>query len=147
MRVHIDSNVFFKNIFSDLNLLTYGAIVKVEKVNYNKDDKSLTIPLKRWRLLDIKVKRRLFSIEEYPIYHDNELIDAIIKIKHINNCEIINICPDETIEIIILFGIQFREKEIYISSVEEYNGEPLYQLRSNIDSFYIEFFDSSFRIF
>ncbi len=139
MKLHIKSNILLKNTFKDLIYLTDSAKLQIKKIQYNKKNNLLILPLKRLNLIGIK--NGFLNLLKKPIYNTQELINSHIIIKNILNCEIINRCDTNVFEIVLLFGIEITGKEIYISSAEEDNGENLFEIKIMIDKYDIELKD------
>lgn len=141
MKILLDINSNTCLNYEDIVLLTRNALVDVNNVNFDKHKKVLIIPIKRENLIGFKHKTGFFSSELVPIYDHGKRIKSIIKISKIKSCKILNHCDDDESEITIMFGLNIKNNEISLISLEESRGILSYEINIKIDEIDIKIKD------
>lgn len=136
MKISVNSSVELPFISKELELLTNRAIINPFSIEYHNDAKTLNIPMK-WRNI-IGFKKGLFTLK--PIYKEED-INSVLIVKKIKECNIVNRCNNSISKITLLFGVQIRAQEIYISSAEESLGNNVYELSLKVSEIDIDFYD------
>lgn len=139
MRILIDSQIFLPNIFRDIAVLTDKAKVILEKIEFNKDNKSIRMPIKRKNIGNFK--SNIFFSKGSSIVKDDKEIASIIIIENVIDFEIKDNSDGMISEFMILFGIKISEREIYISSVEESRGNNLIEIIIKVEKIKFELCD------
>ena len=130
--IYGDSNI-------DIESITDKAKLQIENVKYDLGNKTVKIPIKRYKIKDYK--KGIISRFKKPVYDKNQIIYSEIIVGNVENYEVKNICDEEQKEVTILFGVQLKENEIYISSAEENQGENIYEITITTSCLNIEIID------
>ena len=116
----------------DIAIATDCAKILIADISYLNEEKIVYIP---FRYVGIK-NRKNKKLYDLFLSRKIELEKSLVIIKDIESLEIINNCKDKVDEITLLFGINIKANEIYLSSSEEYHGDVLFEMRirvSNVD--------------
>jgi hypothetical protein len=141
MYIRIIGNSFTENVFKEILVLTDSARLFFREIKYDEAKRIITLPIQRFGVIG---KRRFFGSRMPYKYDKNKKIFTLVTIRNIEKCNIINNIDDPLkSEIIIMFGIGIRGKDIIISSAEEYRGTTRYSMMLTVNDLDIEIIDRS----
>ena len=142
MYLRIIGDSFTEHIFKEIEAITNHGTLHLNRVDYNKEKKMISIPIERYTI-DVVKKKFLGTVTSYK-YDKNLRIPSLVIIRNVTGCKIENNFDDPNIlTITMLFGLNIKDSEIYISSVEEDKGIICYSLTTNVDGIDIEIRDQS----
>lgn len=118
----------------DIATATDKAKIFIADISYMNKEKIVYIP---FRFIGIK-NRKNKGLYDLFISKKKELEKSLVIIKDVESLEIINNCKDKVDEITLLFGINIKANEIYLSSAEEYHGDVLFEMRIIVNNVDIE---------
>jgi hypothetical protein len=118
----------------DIAIATDNAKIFITDISYMNEERSVYIP---FRYIEIKNRK---NEELYDLFASKkmELKNSLVIIKDVESLKIINNCKDKVDEITLLFGINIKDNEIYLSSAEEYHGDVLFEMNIIVNNINIE---------
>ena len=135
--LRIMGDCFSPNVFREIAALTNFASADINNVNFDSDNKTLSIPIERHH---IESYRRFLG----PKYDHKKRIPSLIKLGAVRRYEIEDHCRENDLtKIQLLFGLSVKidEKEIYLGSVEEDQGWTCFSITAIVEQFDIEISD------
>ncbi|NIS82835.1 MAG: hypothetical protein GTO14_22145 [Anaerolineales bacterium] len=136
MRIHISVKDLPKAFFELLAAITDHARLRFRDVQYDESNQIVILPIQRYPLL----KKRLFrgNLHDY----DNPVASEII-VRNVVSCEVRDNLEDKDYEeVVLLFGLGVKDKEVFVSSVEEENGRTCYLAQMEVGEIDIEIRDT-----
>jgi hypothetical protein len=118
-------------VIESFGAIANKSLLRVDKLKYLPKKNKITIPFVRFDIIE----KSFFS----GIRHKKEPIHCNLTIRNVTDCEITN--TDELKEITILFGLGFKEGNIFLSSAEENKGNPCFELTCKVSEIDIEYND------
>lgn len=140
MKMHFESHMTIPAISDIFCVLTNGARVCLDKINYDETKGFVEILIQRKELLEVK---KSFFWKDHPIY-SQKLTDTMLTIKDVVGMRIkyddrlvseCNSC------FTVLFGLKINQNELYLGSVEEFRGIVLCQIFIQVKKINIECVD------
>lgn len=135
MRIIIQSDSDVVDLFKGLELLTNAAKVTLASITVDGSRNEITIPMQR-RSYE---RRRLLTFGESLNLVSPEWTDSRLIIKNV---------VDRTIrdnlhlpDILLLFGVAIKNKEIRFCSAEEQSGVMVFEMSINVQSYDVELRD------
>lgn len=131
---------FTHNLKDEIEAITNRATLHSRDIEYDQNSRIVQIPITRFPIT--KKKKFLRKVTPYKQDKANG-IDSLITIRNVKQ-----FLPEEHLPsdyddpVTLLFGIQVKEEEIYLSSAEEDRGTPLFQLTLEIEELDIEIKDT-----
>ena len=120
-----------------LAALTDGARLRHADVTHDPQSREVRLPITRFPLLK---RRRLL-----PNVRDRQTpIISVVTVRNVVTCDIENSVPaDLGHEVQLLFGLQVRDRRVYISSAEEDRGHTCFSVTLQVSELDIEIADST----
>ncbi len=134
MRLLIQSDSETVDLFKELQLLTNTAKVTLADIVVDESRNEITIPMERKSY----ERKRLLLGESYKLV-SSELINSRLIIKNVAHCKMEDNLHLSNIQ--LLFGVRIKNKEIYLSSVEEQSGVSAFEMPIEVRSYDIELRD------
>lgn len=135
MRISIQSDYEIIDLFKGLELLTNFAQVKLASIMVDEFRNVIAIPMRR---RSYQRKRFLFIGERYKLLSP-QLINSNLVIRNI-----IDHREEDNLrlpEIQLLFGVNVKNKEILLCSVEEHHGVAAFRMNITVQTYDIELRD------
>ena len=136
--IQLDSEAI--DLFKGLELLTNAAKVTLSSVRIDKSRNEITIPMKR---RSYERKRFLFFCERYKLI-SSDLIDSILIIRNVLSHKIID--NFNLADVLLLFGVSIKNKEIFLCSAEEQSGATAFEMSIKVQTYDIELRDERKKI-
>jgi len=130
--LHSDS----PELLSQLALLTHNAEVTPSAVTFDEQTATVTIPMRRRHYAR---QRTLFGLGEKFRQIAPEKTESVLTIR-----DVIEFHKEERIPlpaIQLLFGVNVKEKEVYLCSAEERSGVHVFEVHVKVRSYSIELND------
>ena len=131
MNCRIKGDNLPESVLQSFGAIANKGILRIDQLEYRPEKHIITFPFVR------------FDIEGKSVFsgtrHKNEPTNCNLTIRNVTDCEISNTC--ELREITILFGLSFKEGDIYLSSAEENKGTPCFELTCKVSEIDIEIND------
>ena len=118
----------------DIATATDKAKIFIDDISYMKEGKIVYIP---FRYIGIK-NRKKKGLHDLIVSKKTEFEKSLVIIKDVESLKIIDNCKDKVNEITLLFGINIKGNEIYLSSSEEYHGDVLFEMSITVKNVNIE---------
>jgi hypothetical protein len=118
MKLVIKGSGFTKQIFREVETITYGAILYFRDVKYDKEDGLVILPVDRFERVEVK-GGCLRALCRNRTIRGGDRIPADIMIRNVIQCEITDNSPAYLNNVTVLFGVQVRGNRIFAGSVEE----------------------------
>ena len=134
MYLRIVGNEFSKKFLKELAAITDHARLRPGDVSYDKESRSVTLPLVRFPILKIGM------LQNYK-YDRNKPINSVVVVKNVTECVIDDNTSDEMDVINLLFGLNVEGDEVVVSSVEEGRGITCYLVVMTVTEIDIEIKD------
>ena len=141
MRLLILSDAEAIDLFKGLELLTNAAKVTLSSINVDESRHEITIPMKR---RSFERKRFLLFGERYKLL-SSDLIDSNLIIRNVLNHKITDNL--HLTDILILFGVSIKNKEIILCSAEDQSGETAFVMSIKVQTYDIELLDENKQIY
>lgn len=139
MYIRIIGSSFTENVFKEILVITDRAKLFFREVKYDEREKIVFIPIRRLAVIG---KRRFLGSRMPYKYDRGTKILTLVTIRNVEECRIANNIHDPLkSEIMIMFGIGIRDKNIIISSAEEYQGTRGYSMILKVSELDIEMSD------
>jgi hypothetical protein len=116
----------------DIANATDNAKIFIADISYMNEERSVYIP---FRYIEIKNGKNKGL---YDLFVSKKMKKSLAIIKDVESLKIINNCKDKVDEITLLFGINIKGNEIYLSSAEEYHGDVLFEMSIIVNNIDIE---------
>ena len=141
MYLRMIGNSFTENVFKEILVITDSARLSFREIKYDEAKRIISLPIQRFAVIG---KRRFFGSRMPYKYDGNTKISTLVTIRNVEECKIQNNVDDLTkSEIIIMFGIGIRGRNIIISSLEEYHGLKSYSMILKVSEIDIEISDEA----
>lgn len=139
MYMKIKGTKFAENVIDEISSMTDRALLNTREVIYDEKLRSVYLPITRYK---INKQKGLLGLI-IPYKRDKSMkLKSGITINNVTACKIENNFDDLNIsEVTILFGLQIRDNEVYLSSAEERKGVTLYTLRATVADMELEIID------
>ena len=138
MYIRIKDGSFTDNVKREIEAITNKAILHFRDVKYNEVDKCITLPITRY---NFKTQRGFFgNIKPYG-YDKNVTIKSVITVRNVTSNNITCNMPSYDTEITILFGMKVEDNKLLITSAEEDQGEPGYEIEIKVSTIDVEIRD------
>jgi len=140
MKIAYKSDILIPSVQKVISVLTDKAQVFLKGINYDEARGIVDIFIQRKELIEFK---KSFLGEMKPIY-SQKMIESLLTIKQVEEMELkvddrlvanCNSC------FTILFGVKVDDKQLYLGSVEEIQGDILCQIFIKVNQMNIEFND------
>jgi hypothetical protein len=141
MYLRIIGNSFTENVLKEILVITDSARLFFREIKYDEAKRIIFLPIQRFGVIG---KRRFFGSRMPYKYDRNTRIRTLVTIRNVEECKIQNNVDDLTkSEIIIMFGIGVRGRNIFLSSLEEYRGVKRYSMILKVSEVDIELNDQN----
>jgi hypothetical protein len=140
MKIAFESGLLIPSISKAISILTDRAKVCLDNIHYDEAKGIVDIYLQRKELKGFK---KLFLGEMQPVY-SQIMIKSLLTIKQV---EEMNIKVDDRLVadcnscFTLLFGLKMDDKQLYLGSVEEIQGNIFCQIIIKVKEISIEFSD------
>ena len=118
-------------VLESFGAIANKGILRVNQLKYRPEKHIITFPFVRFDIMG----KSAFS----GTRHKNEPIHCNLTIRNVTDCIISD--TRELEEITILFGLSFKEGDIYLRSAEEYKGTPCFECTCKVSEIDIEIND------
>lgn len=128
MKIAFEASEMFSPISCALSILTSGAEICVNDVQYDEVNSIVKIPMKRRDVKEQKRKGCLYGWLQPPYIPGQDWIDTVLIIRQVvaMKMEIDDLLITEcNSRFTVMMGISMENNEIYISSHEEASGKTL----------------------
>jgi hypothetical protein len=120
-----------------LAALTDGAQLRHTEVTHDPQSREVRLPITRFPLL--KRRRLLPNIRDR-----RNPISSVVTVRNVVACDIDNSAPADLGHVVqLLFGLQVRDRRVYISSAEEDRGHTCFSVTLQLSGLDIEITDST----
>jgi hypothetical protein len=143
MYLRIIGDQLVGKLFEEIANITNGATLYCNKVYYDKEKRTVSLPIRRYKT---KIKKFLWLIPGITFDKNIEILSTIV-IRNVDDCQIETHELDEhNFEIDLLFGLQIESNTIWFTSAaestsDEHRGEECYTMNIKISKIDIEIFD------
>ncbi len=131
MNCRIKGDNLSEFVLESFGTIANKGILRVDQLEYRPEKHIITFPFVR---LDIEGKSVFSGTRQ-----KNEPIHCNLTIRNVIDCAISDTCELE--EVTILFGLSFKEGDIYLSSAEENKRTPCFELTCEVSEIDIEIND------
>lgn len=130
MFISIKGEGFSEHIYKEIINITDHAILHIDDVKYDRENKTVHLLIERHRF---RKSKKIFGIIEAPSEYDKTVrIKSSVIINKVIDCKIQNNYSDEVSETTIGEGVVVRDNKIYISSQDDYYGKPFYLIEIGV---------------
>lgn len=140
MKIAFESDLLLPPISKAISILTDGAKVCVDDIQYDEANGIVDIPMQRKELIGFK---KAFLGEVQPIYRQT-VIKALLTIRQVREMKIQvddRLVADCHSCFTVLFGLKVDGNQLYLGSAEEIQGITLCQIFIKVEEMNIELGD------
>jgi len=144
MKITFESSEMFLPISNALSVLTNGAEICVNDIQYDELNGIVKIPMKRREVVEQKRKGCLFGWLHSPYSLGHTWIDSLLIIRQVvtMKMDIDDILVAEcNSRFTVMMGMKIDNNEIYIGSLEEASGKTLCNIFINVKGSDLELID------
>ena len=139
MYLRIIGNAFTENLLKEISVITDQALLFFRKLKYDEKERTVVFPIERYAVLG---KRKFLGSRMPYKYNKNIKFQTSITIRKVTECKIINNVDDPgKSHIIIMFGMEVKNNNIIITSLEEHRGTTRYAMVLTVSELDIEISD------
>ena len=140
MKIAYKSDLLIPSVQKAISVLTDKAQVFLKDITYDEAKGIVDIFILRKELVKFK---KSFSGEMKPIYSQN-MIESLLTIRQVEEVDLK--IDDRLVSncgscFTILFGVMVKDKQLYLGSVEEIQGDILCQIFIKVKQMNLEFYD------
>jgi hypothetical protein len=141
MYIKIKGRFVPENVMSTVGSILDRAMVSYRHVAWDQTQRSVTFSAERYKV--IEKRRFLDKVIPYKVDRGH-CVKTIVKISNVVTCKLENRLNDpEVSRVTVLFGLKIDGTQIYLSSAEEVNGSPAFELTLNVSEVELEIADES----
>jgi hypothetical protein len=140
MKIAFESDILLPPVTKAISILTDGAKVCVDDIQYDKAKGIVDIPMQRKELIGFK---KVFLGEMQPVYRQT-VIKSLLTIRQVKEMKIRvddRLATDCHSCFTVLFGLKVDSNQLYLGSAEEMQGNTLCQIFVKVEEMNIEFGD------
>ncbi|UCG79179.1 MAG: hypothetical protein JSV21_04960 [Nitrospirota bacterium] len=121
-------------VLSSISAITNHSKLSISNVQFYKSEGLVILPIIRHPL----IKERKLLGDKYDYKRS---ISSTVTIHSVISCEINDLTHDDMDSVDLLFGITYKDDELFVTSVEEDKGNHLYTMSMKIKNIDIEIKD------
>lgn len=130
MYLSIKGKGFSEYIFKEISVVTDHALLDINSVKYDDNNKYVVFFINRFELTFLK--KRLFESIVIPKYDKTHRIKSKISVGNIINFRVENNYTNKESETSLERGLYISDNNIYICSMEEDQGNTMYSISIDV---------------
>lgn len=144
MKITFEASEMFPPLSRTLSLLTNGARICVNDIQYDEVNGIVRIPMKRQEFIEQNRKGCLFGWLRQPYIAGQNWIDSVLIIRQVAKMkmDVDNLLVAECNSCFtVMMGVKIEKDEIYLGSLEEASGKTLCDIFIKVKASDLEFSD------